>query len=62
MAMTENEVMQWMRDTVKKDGFRDAASLAREFLDTHEITEPLDPTFSTVLDASFKIAQEIYSF
>ncbi len=60
--MTENEIMQWMRDTVKKDGFRDAASLAREFLDTHEITESLDPEFSTALDASFKIAQEVYSF
>ncbi len=60
--MTENEIIQWMRNTVKKDGFRDAASLAREFLDTHEITESLDPKFSAVLDASFKIAQEVYSF
>ncbi len=60
--MTENEIMQWMRDTVKKDGFTDAASLAREFLGTHEITESLDPEFSAVLDASFKIAQEVYSF
>ncbi len=60
--MTEKEIIQWMRNTVKNDGFRDAASLAREFLDTHEITESLDPKFSTVLDASFKIAREVYSF
>ena len=60
--MTEEEIASWMRDKVKKDGFTDAASLAEEFLQTHDVTDTLDPDFSKTLDAGFKIAQEIHGF
>ena len=60
--MTEEEIASWMRDKVKKDGFTDAASLAEEFLQTHKVTDTLDPDFSKTLDAGFKIAQEIHGF
>jgi hypothetical protein len=54
--------MNWMRDKVKRDGFTDAASLAEEFLQTHNVTDTLDPDFSKTLDAGFKVAQEIHRF
>ena len=60
--MTEKEIMGWMRNQVKKDGFKDAASLAEEFLRTHQVTNALDPDFSKTLDAGFKIAQEVHGF
>ena len=58
--MTEQEIMNWMQDKVKRDGFTDAASLAEEFLQTHIVTDTLVPEFSRTLDAGFKIAQEIH--
>jgi hypothetical protein len=60
--MTEQDIMVWMRDKVKQDGFTDAASLAEEFLQTHNVTDTLDPDFSKTLDAGFKIAQEMHGF
>ena len=60
--MTENEIMNWMKNKVKEEGFKDAASLAKEFLHSHSITNSLDPNFSKALDAGFKVAQEIYDF
>lgn len=60
--MTEDQIMQWMRDRVKSDGFTDAASLADSFLKTYEITDALDPEFSRTLDAGFKVAQEVHGF
>ena len=61
-TMTDEEIIQWMRDKVKRDGFTDAASLAEDFLRTHSINTSLDPTFAKTLDAGFKIAQEIHGF
>ncbi len=61
-AMTEQDIVNWMRDKVKRDGFTDAASLAEEFLQTHNVTDTLDPDFSKTLDAGFKIAQEMHGF
>ena len=60
--MTEEQIMQWMRDKVKKDGFTDAATLAEGFLQSHNMTDALDPDFSKTLDAGFKIAQEVFDF
>ena len=60
--MTEEQIIQWMREKVKRDGFTDAASLAEDFLKTHDIRTPLDPEFSKTLDAGFKIAQEMHGF
>ena len=58
--MTEKEISQWMKTKIKNDGFTDAASLAKQFLHTHSITDSLDPNFSKALDAGFKVAQEVY--
>jgi len=58
-AMTEQEIMNWMRSKVKRDGFTDAASLAEEFLQAYNVTDTLDPDFSRTLDAGFKVAQEV---
>jgi hypothetical protein len=57
--MTEEQVLEWMRDKVRHDGFVNATSLAESFLQTHRINDVLDPYFSLSLDAGFKIAQEI---
>lgn len=58
--MNEKDIMNWMQNKVKQEGFSDAASLAKEFLQSHSITNSLDPDFPKVLDAGFKIAQEVY--
>ncbi|MCF7954203.1 MAG: hypothetical protein K9M75_00225 [Phycisphaerae bacterium] len=58
--MNEKEIMDWMQNKVKEGEFSDPASLAREFLRTHKITNSLDPDFSKALDAGFKVTQEIY--
>ncbi len=60
--MTEHEIMEWMRGKVKTEGFSDAASIAGEFLEKHNITNSLDPNFSKTMDAGFKVAQEVYEF
>lgn len=60
--MTEEEILQWMRNKVKKDGFTDAASLADSFLKRYDIIDALDPEFSRTLDAGFKVAQEVHGF
>ena len=57
--MTEDTIMQWMREKVKQAGFTNATSLAESFLKEHHINDTLDPDFSRSLDAGFKIAQEI---
>lgn len=57
--MTEEQVLEWMRDKVRHDGFTNATSLAESFLQTHHICDVLDPDFSLSLDAGFKIAQEV---
>jgi hypothetical protein len=59
--MTEKEIISWMQDKVKKDGFTDAASLAKNFLSMHNINDSLNPDFSRTMDASFKVAKEVYS-
>jgi hypothetical protein len=60
--ITEDDIIKWMREKVKKDGFSDAATLTEEFLRTHNIMNALDPEFSRTLDAGFKIAQEVHGF
>jgi hypothetical protein len=60
--ITEEDIMKWMREKVRIEGFSDAATLAEEFLRTHNVTNALDPEFSRTLDAGFKIAQEVHGF
>jgi hypothetical protein len=57
--MTEDQIIVWMREKVKKTGFTDATSLAESFLKEYKINDALDPEFSRSLDAGFKVAQEI---
>ncbi|MCE5187276.1 MAG: hypothetical protein LLF76_14240 [Planctomycetaceae bacterium] len=57
--MNEENILQWMRDYVKRQGFSDATSLAEQFLKEHQIQDALDPVFSRSLDAGYKVAQEI---
>ena len=58
--MTEKAIMNWMREKIKRDGFETAADLARQFLGAHGIKHPTEPEFPVTLDASFKIAEEVY--
>lgn len=60
--LNEEQIIEWMRKKVKTDGFTDAASLAEQFLKTHNISNVLDPDFSLTMDAGYKIAQEIHGF
>lgn len=57
--MTENQIMEWMRDKVRQNGFTNATSLAESFLQANHINDALDPLFSLSLDVGFKVAQEI---
>lgn len=57
--MTEEQILQWMYEKIKRDGFTNATSLAESFLQEHRITDVLDPAFSLTLDVGFKVAQEI---
>jgi hypothetical protein len=57
--MTEEQIIQWMRQKVKCDGFINATTLAESFLSANHITDALDPVFSKTLDAGFKVAEEI---
>lgn len=59
MKITEEYILRWMRQKVRKDGFSNATTLAESFLQTHKINDALDPVFSLSLDAGFKIAQEL---
>ena len=54
--------MTWMQNRVKQEGVTDAATLAREFLLTHNIKKHTDPIYQRVLDAGFKITQCVYEF
>ena len=58
-TMTEHEIMQWMRERIKTEGFTNATALAESFLKAHHINDALDPDFSLSLDAGFKVAQEV---
>jgi hypothetical protein len=57
--MSEEIILQWMREYVKTEGFTNATSLAEQFLKVHHIQDALDPEFSRSLDAGYKVAQEI---
>ncbi len=57
--MTEDQIIVWMREKVRKTGFTDATSLAESFLREYKICDALDPEFSRSLDAGFKVAQEV---
>ena len=57
--MTDEQIIQWMHQKVRRDGFVNATTLAESFLAVHHITDALDPDFSKTLDAGFKVAQEI---
>ncbi len=57
--MSEQQILDWMRQKVNHDGFTNATTLAESFLQAHRINDALDPVFSLSLDAGFKIAQEI---
>lgn len=59
ISMSEEEILGWMREKIRRDGFFNATSLAESFLQAHEISDVLDPDFSKTLDAGFKMAQEI---
>ena len=58
--MTENQIMQWMRERVKQVGFTNATTLAESFLKEYHIKDALDPEFSRSLDAGYKVAQEVH--
>lgn len=57
--MTEEQVCKWMEARIQQGSFTDAASLARDFLEAHKITDVRDPNFSLVIDAGLKMAGEI---
>jgi hypothetical protein len=56
--MTEQQVIRWMQQKVQRDGFMDAANLAKEFLTQHNITSSIDPCFQVALHAGFQVAME----
>ena len=59
--MNEEQIIKWMKKRITNRNFTDAAGLAREFLQEHEITDTLDPDFSRTINAGFKVANDIAS-
>jgi len=57
--MTEEQIALWMKKKVQERNFTDAASLARQFLSEHNITDVLDPRFNMAMNAGFSLAEEI---
>ena len=57
--MSEDKILQWMRERVQQAGFIDATTLAESFLKEHHIGDALDPDFSLSLDVGYKVAQEV---
>ena len=57
--ITEDAVLKWMRQRIAVGQYDTAASLAREFLDEHNIHDVLDPDFTCVMDVGFRLAPEI---
>lgn len=57
--VTEDSVIKWMRQRIATGQFDNAASLAREFLEEHRISDVLSPDFARVINAGFTLAPEI---
>jgi hypothetical protein len=59
--MTQDQIVEWMRQRVNTGNFSTAADLARSFCQEHDIKDTLDPNFSKAMDAGFEMAKEIAS-
>lgn len=57
--ISEATIKKWMRQRLAEGQYDNAASLAREFLEEHQIRDVLSPDFSQVMDAGFSLAPEI---
>ena len=57
--MTEEQITKWMQERIDNRDFTDAAGLAKEFLDEHNITNVVDPEFSMTISAGFKLVNII---
>jgi hypothetical protein len=57
--VTKESVTQWMRQRIADGNYDTAASLAREFLDQHQIHDVLSPDFDCVIKVGFSLATEI---
>jgi len=57
--ITEDTILQWMQRRIDSGRYDTAASLAREFLDEHNIRNVLDPDFARVIDVGFRLAPTI---
>jgi hypothetical protein len=57
--MTEDQILQWMRQKMTAEDITDASELATSFLEQYNIKSASDPNFSKTIQAGFKIAPEI---
>lgn len=57
--INESVIKNWMRQRLAEGTCDDAASLAREFLQEHQIRDVLSPDFAKVMDVGFSLAPEI---
>ena len=57
--ITEEVVKDWMRQRMTSGNYDSAASLARDFLDEHQICDVMDPAFMCVINAGFSLAPEM---
>lgn len=59
--MTEEPIISWMKEELARKDFTDASSMAKAFVDEHNITDTLAPEFSKTINAGFKVANDIAS-
>ncbi|MEN6308346.1 MAG: hypothetical protein ABFD91_11365 [Anaerohalosphaeraceae bacterium] len=57
--ITEETVIQWMRQRLVNGQVDSAAELAGEFLQTHHIRDVLSNEFASVINAGLALAPEI---
>lgn len=57
--ITEQAIKNWMRQQLAEKQYDNAAALAREFLEQHQIHDVLSPEFNRVISVGFELAPEI---
>jgi|LAHU01.1.fsa_nt_gb hypothetical protein len=57
--ITEQAIKNWMRQQLAEKQYDNAAALAREFLEQHQIRDVLSPEFNRVISVGFELAPEI---
>ena len=57
--MTQEAIIEWIRARLEHAHYAQAADLARDFYEEHQISRTSDPNFRQFMNASIYLANEI---